>query len=304
METKITELTLKPQLPVRLEFVIESHGWSELLPNHRLPQRLRRVEQLQNGEVILLHISSRPVFQNQEICLEVHSRTELSQTEVDEILQKTKTILRLDEDLSAFYTLCQSAPPPWNQLLPGQAKILCSPSVFEDIIRCICTTNIQWGGTKRMVNGLVNTLGEPFSGDPLLKTFPNPQVLAAAAPQVFSETVRLGYRSEYVHLLARQTAAGELDLESLRSSSLSTMELKKELLKVKGIGNYAAATLLMLLGRYNELPMDTVFRSFMQRKYFNGEKVPDEKAAEIYQDWGEWKYLAYWYDLWSGFSQT
>ena len=303
MNIKKTELLLSTELPVNLAFVIDSHGWSDLLPNHKQPQGLRRVTKLQSGQVILLDISAQET-QEQVIRLEVFSPAELSQGDKEEIFKTTRTMLRLNENLNDFYTLCRSAPAPWNKLQPGQAKLLCSPSVFEDVIRCICTTNIQWGGTKRMVNGLVNTLGESFADDPQLKTFPGPEVLAEAPAQIFSETVRLGYRSEYVHLLARRVTSGELDLEGLRSSSLPTADLKKELLKIKGIGNYAAATLLMLLGRYDELPMDTVFRSFVQRKYFNGEKVPDLQAAEIYQDWGEWKYLAYWYDLWNNFSEA
>ena len=298
-----SELVLSPQNPFNLAYVFDSHGWSDLLPNQRHPQGLRRVEKLGSGQVVLLDIGKQ-ISQSADILVEVNSTAELSAAEKEEILEKIRTMLRLNEDISEFYTLCRSAPEPWNKIQPGQAKLLCSPGVFEDVIRSICTTNIQWGGTKRMVNALVNTLGESFAGEPQLKAFPEPGVLAETAPEVFSETIRLGYRSDYVHLLGKQVNAGELDLESLRTSNLSTPDLKKELLKIKGIGSYAAATLLMLLGRYDELPMDTVFRSFVQRKYFNGEKVPDAQAAEIYQDWGEWKYLAYWVDLWNDINKS
>ena len=74
-------------------------------------------------------------------------------------------------------------------------------------------------------------------------------------------------------------------------------DIKKQLLAIKGIGNYAAATLLMLIGRYDELPMDSVFHSFVSEKYFKGKTVPEKRAQKIYKKWGRWKYLAYWYDL-------
>jgi len=62
--------------------------------------------------------------------------------------------------------------------------------------------------------------------------------------------------------------------------------------------------MLMLLGRYDELAVDTVFREFVRTKYFKGRKVSDQKAAAVYDGWGEWKYLAYWFDIWQGFNEA
>ena len=97
---------------------------------------------------------------------------------------------------------------------------------------------------------------------------------------------------------------GELDLEALATSDLPTSELRKQLLAIKGVGPYAAATMLMLLGRYDEIGVDTVFRDFVGRKYFDGNKPEDSEALAIYADWGRWKYLAYWFDIWQGLDET
>lgn len=125
-----------------------------------------------------------------------------------------------------------------------------------------------------------------------------PESIAKVSLDSFSKKVRMGYRTAYVHLLAQQVASGELDPESFFSPDIPTAELKKKLLGIKGIGNYAAATLLMLLGRYDELPTDTVFRDFVSKSYFKGRKVSDKKAQAVYKNWGKWKYLAYWFELW------
>lgn len=85
---------------------------------------------------------------------------------------------------------------------------------------------------------------------------------------------------------ARAIAAGELDLAALASPALSTTELRRQLLAIKGVGSYAAATLLMLLGRYDKLPMDSVFREFVSRTCFGGAAVDDVTAAS-YAEWGE-----------------
>ena len=72
-------------------------------------------------------------------------------------------MLRLDEDLSAFYARAAEDPElAWAAKAPG--GWLRSPTVFEDLVKTICTTNCTWSATLRMVNALVGELGVP-AGD-------------------------------------------------------------------------------------------------------------------------------------------
>jgi 3-methyladenine DNA glycosylase/8-oxoguanine DNA glycosylase len=66
---------------------------------------------------------------------------------------------------------------------------------------------------------------------------------------------------------------------------------------IKGIGDYAAASMLMLLGRYDEIPVDTIFRDFMSGHYFTGAPFDQSQALEVYAQWGRWKALAYWFEM-------
>ena len=95
---------------------------------------------------------------------------------------------------------------------------------------------------------------------------------------------------------------GDLDLEGLPTAGMPTAELKKKILGIKGIGNYAAATLLMLLGRYDTLGVDSVCRDFVKKKYFEGRVPSDTEIHAVYENWGEWRSLAYWFELWEGFT--
>jgi 3-methyladenine DNA glycosylase/8-oxoguanine DNA glycosylase len=212
-------------------------------------------------------------------------------------------VFRLDEDFQEFYKLCDQRGGQWKKLTQGLGRLLRSPSLFEDIVKTICTTNIQWGGTKRMIEELVNAYGEKFPGDSAMRAFPTPEAIAKTTLNAFSKKVRMGYRTPYVHLLARQVSSGEFNPDDFLDEGISTPELKKKLLGIKGIGNYAAATLLMLLGRYDELPTDTVFRDFVSKKHFNGKKISDKKAQDVYRSWGKWKYLAYWFELWEMYNE-
>jgi 3-methyladenine DNA glycosylase/8-oxoguanine DNA glycosylase len=222
----------------------------------------------------------------------------LAAAESDEIRRKVAHMFRLDEDFTEFYALCAARGERWASADVGLGRLLRSPTLFEDVIKTIATTNTQWGGTKRMIAALVGALGEPLPADPTRRAFPTPEAVAAAPPETFTEVARFGYRGPYVQYLAWRVASGELDLEGLLHSDRPTADIKRELLGIKGVGPYAAATLLMLIGRYDELGYDTVFRDFVSARYFNGERPPPKEMLAVYDDWGQWRYLAYWLDLW------
>jgi N-glycosylase/DNA lyase len=182
--------------------------------------------------------------------------------------------------------------------------LLRSPTVFEDAVKTICTTNVQWGGTKAMVRRLVALLGEPgpLSGaEPgrAPNAFPTPGAIAAADGGTL-EAARLGYRAPFIRDLAERVATGDLNLEALLAAEPSTNEIRRALLDIKGVGPYAAATMLMLVGRYDHLAVDTVYRAFVSKRYFAGRMPSDAEAEQVYAAWGRWKYLGYWFDLWQG----
>jgi len=279
---------------------VSSHGWVDLLPNswNTGTKSMQRVERLSSGNVVLVSLFEFMGNETPEIGVRIESKTALSEVEVLEIRSNVRDMCRLNEDLSEFYTICAQRGAPWDKVTQGLGRMLRAPTFFEDVVKTICTTNVQWGGTKGMVRRLVENYGEPYSNDGSLHAFPLPEVIASAPFDEFHAKARMGYRSDYVHLLSKKVSSGEIDLEALKNSSLPTKELKKELLAIKGVGNYAAANLLMLTGRYDELAIDSIFHTYMSERYFSGEYPSDKEACAIYEDWGKWKYLAYWFEIW------
>lgn len=295
-----SRLSLAPQPPFHFEATAYSHGWVLLAPTSwDVENRTAgRVERLSSGQVVALAITGTDHPATPAIHIEVDHSTPLTPHEADEIRRRVSHMFRLDEDLSGFYAMCAGRGHPWASADAGLGRLLRSPTLFEDVIKTIATTNTQWGGTKRMVSALVAALGEPFPGEPDRRAFPTSAAMAAAPPETFTEVARWGYRGPYVVELARRVVSGELDLEGLLHSDKPTAELKKELLAIKGVGPYAAATLLMLIGRYDEIGYDTVYRDFVSARYFNGEVPSPKVMTAVYDDWGRWRYLAYWIELW------
>jgi 3-methyladenine DNA glycosylase/8-oxoguanine DNA glycosylase len=296
----ITRLTLAPQPPFDFAATAFSHGWAMLAPTSwdKEDQALGRVEPLASGRVVALRVTGAGDATAPLIHVDVTHDTPLSADDEDEIRRKVAHMFRLDEDFASFYALCEARGGPWAAAGTGFGRLLRSPTLFEDVVKTIATTNTQWGGTKRMIAALVDALGEPLPADPARRAFPSPEAMAAAPPETFTETARFGYRGPYVAELARRVAEGDLELEGLLRADLPTPELKKQLLAIKGVGPYAAATLLMLIGRYDEIAYDTVFRDFVSGRYFGGERPPPREMMAVYDDWGRWRYLAYWLELW------
>lgn len=300
-------LTTRAPAPFDFAGTAYSHGWAVLDPTRwdRTSCTLERTERLQAGRVVHLRIRGMGTADRPALRIRVAHEGGLSPSDRGRIRAAVRRMFRLDEDLEEFHALARRFGGRWSAAARGRGRLLRSPTVFEDAVKTLCTTNVQWGGTKAMVRGLVRALGETapdgVGGGPAW-AFPTPEAIAAAPADVL-ESARLGYRAPYVRELGERVAGGELDLEALDDPGVPLDALKETLLGIRGVGPYAAATLLMLLGRYEHLAMDSVFRSFVGQRYFVGTTPTDEQAGSIYDRWGRWKYLGYWLDLWEGTSE-
>jgi 3-methyladenine DNA glycosylase/8-oxoguanine DNA glycosylase len=99
--------------------------------------------------------------------------------------------------------------------------------------------------------------------------------------------------------LARAVGSGELNLEALKAADIPTSDLRKRLLAIKGVGRYAAANLLMLLGRYDFVPVDSWALKMVSHEWHDGRPVGQAEVEEAFARWGAWKGLAYWFWNWS-----
>ena len=67
--------------------------------------------------------------------------------------------------------------------------------------------------------------------------------------------------------------------------------------------NHVAANLLMMLGRYDYLPVDSWARKVVSIEWFDGQPVEDAQVEAAFEPWGEWKGLAYWFWDWEYMKQ-
>ena len=205
------------------------------------------------------------------------------------IMAQTRHVLSLDQDLSPFYALARDDPElAW--VAGGAGRMVRSPTVFEDVVKTICTTNCTWSATVRMVSALVAQLGvEAPDGR---RAFPTPAAMAAASESFYRDVARTGYRGAYLRSLARDGARGSLDLEALDDPVLPDDEVAATLLALPGCGPYATAHMMMLLGRYSQLILDSWTRPKYAR--LNGRKASDKTIERRFRRYGDYAGLAFW----------
>jgi 3-methyladenine DNA glycosylase/8-oxoguanine DNA glycosylase len=212
---------------------------------------------------------------------------------VDEAIARTvRHMLRLDEDLSGFYAVCRD-DPELGWCAHGAGRMLRAPTVFEDVVKTICTTNTAWSGTRKMTRALVDNLGVQAPGG--ARAFPTPAAMAEAGEGFYRDIARAGYRGPYLHRLACDVAEGRLDLQLLDDRELSDEEVATRLLALPGVGPYAAAhVMLTALGRYSRLVLDSWTRPTYVKLAGARRAVQDATIERRFGRYGEWAGLAFW----------
>jgi 3-methyladenine DNA glycosylase/8-oxoguanine DNA glycosylase len=204
---------------------VYSHGWYSLLP-FELDEKNWRLSRVFNGDGNLKQpVTASISEENGKLKIEIPNQ-KVSQNDQFKIQKDFRHILRLDEDLSGFYQLTERENEYAWIAESSAGRLLRSPTVFEDLIKTVCTTNCNWAMTKKMVANLAEKLGE-ISEDGK-QAFPTPEKMAEMSPQFYRDEIRAGYRAPYFTEIAGQVASGKLNPEAWLDSDLPTKELKKK----------------------------------------------------------------------------
>lgn len=216
------------------------------------------------------------------------------------LIASVRHVLHMDEDLSEFYELT-ARDPELSWVAAGAGRMIRSPTVFEEVVRIVCTTNCSWAATTRMLTALVERLGERAPGAPdegwRGRAFPTPEAMASAGERFYRDEARTGYRGPYLLALSRSVADRSLDLEALAQTTreeLSDDEMEKQLLTLPGVGPYAAAHIMLLLGRYSRLILDSWTRPKYARLRASRRPASDTSILRRFRRYGNYAGLAFW----------
>ena len=210
----------------------------------------------------------------------------------DGLAETIRHMFRLDEDLSGFYALVDD-DTELGWCAGGAGRMLRAPTVFEDVVKTICTTNTAWSGTRKMTAALVDNLGVEAPGG--RRTFPTPAAMADANVSFYKDVIRAGYRGPYLKTLAEDVAEERIDLEALNDPTLPDDEVAARLLALPGVGPYAAAhVMLTSLARYSRLVLDSWTRPTYSKLAGARGALKDATIERRFKRYGEWAGLAFW----------
>lgn len=280
-------MTIQTPDDFSFEETINAHGWRALLP-FSWTQETHTLEYVyeHSSEVVSILSMTAP---NGDLIVD-------TDVEDDETLDVVRKILQLDMPMDAFYQYCRQHEKLSHIPSLKQGRLLVGPTVFEDVVKVICTTNTTWAQTTSMVARIVDAYGSPHPTAPERKAFPTPRQIAADTLEGFSAKARLGYRNASVYKIASDITAGILNLEELRSPDLTVTDLYKRLLTLPGVGPYAASCLMIYLGRYDRVNVDSWARTLVGQEL--GRTVSDKEAHAFFEEYGEWKALVYHFYPW------
>jgi N-glycosylase/DNA lyase len=288
-------------LPPRFSFdaVVRSHGWYDLPP----------FSYDRDGAVLTTFVEISPLTPTlsqrergraAEIAFLVRNgklEARADELEPSGLRAIARRVFSLDLDLSPADRAFATEPALGRALEMRGGRMLRAPTLFEDAVKMLFTTNCSWAATRGMVSRLIALAGADG------RAFPTPQSVSKLSTATLENKVRCGYRAQALRQFARRIVSGELDLRSWQDPSRSSEDVRAAILEEHGFGPYAAEGLLRILGRHDFFALDSWTRQQFRRMYPGRASATDRAIARRYARFGSHRGLALWLEMTSGWHQ-
>ncbi len=279
---------------------VRSHGWYDLLPfsydreggvlrtlvevTPTLSQRERESAREESHEV---------AFRVQREKLEARSDA-LDSSSLRAIARR---VFSLDLDFEGAARSLAAEPAFVRALESRGARMLRAPTIFEDAVKMLFTTNCSWAATRGMVARLIEVAGADG------RAFPTAESIAQLSTATLARRVRCGYRAQALRVFAKRVASGNLDLSRWEGASGSSEELRAAIVGEHGFGPYAAEGLMRILGRHDFFALDSWTRQQYRRRYPGPARATDRSIARRYARFGAHRGLALWLEMTEGWHE-
>lgn len=260
---------------ISLSAIVRSHGWIHLRPWdwNKNCGTLSRPEVFAAGRIT--HVGVRQI-NSKNFLVEVDSnRSE----DVKSACRSVKRWLSTDWDPGPAITVAlQNNPSVADFIEDGGGRILRSTTFYEDFVKTVCTIQIAWSGTIRMVSDLVDQVGGGV--------FPTPTQILDFGETRLREKAKLGFRSRTLYQATdKMLASGLIDVRGNGAESIAY----EEMVALYGIGPYAASHLMVLLNDFRRIPIDSEVRSYCREKL----GIETDQIEPLFARWGDYKFLGY-----------
>jgi len=216
-------------------------------------------------------------------------------------IERLRVVLGLDRDIREFHELCEQHPRLKFIPAVGAGRGLRSARMSENIVKALCSTNVTWSQAVKMINR-IGQLGPALPHFVNLSAWPSTAEILRAGEGYLVEVCRVGYRAKSILEFCRHVESGRFDAEALdemaRDPSVASSAILAKLRSIHGIGPSSAHYLLSFLGRHEHIAIDSATVAHVARVHMNGKRPTRKEIERIYEPFGKWKQLVFWYEHW------
>ena len=263
-----------------LGMACNTHGWTWLEPFSWDDQTNTLEFSVLLGERSV-DVAARQVRKHIEAT--VVSRTVLGKNALRDLDAMVIRTLGLKQETAGLMSVAAKHGSDYGQLVSkGAGRLLRGATLWEDAAKTLFTTNCSWSLTQRMCERMCSLTPPSPSGR---RAFPSPEMVARASISELRQRLSVGYRAEYLKPLAH-AFLDDPTLGNLEGESLGYEEAYGRVSRLKGFGPYASRHLLLLVGHYERIPVDTVVRDYIQRHH-RCQNI-ENFVAKHYRSWGRY----------------
>ena len=163
--------------------------------------------------------------------------------------------------------------------------------LFETIISFIISANNNIPRIKKIIGAICEKYGNEidYKGNKYY-SFPTYEDLKDVTKEEFHE-LKMGFRDKYLVDAIHKINSGEIDLDKL--TNMPTLEAKKELMKIKGVGEKVSDCILLFsLKRLELCPMDVWVKRIFENRYLLSDLTFENGFNLAKSNWGEYAGIA------------
>lgn len=173
----------------------------------------------------------------------------------------------------------------------GEGIRILNQEKFETLISFIISANNNIPRIKKSVEKISQKYGKKieYKGETYY-AFPTPEELNNATVEELREC-GVGFRDKYIKKATEMVVNREIDLEAI--SKLSTVDCKKELLRITGVGSKVAdCVMLFSMEKADAFPVDVWIKRIMENLYIKEETSLKEIEKYSKEKFGEYAGVA------------
>lgn len=233
--------------------------------------------------------------------ISIHSENQ-GQKIIDFVKDYVSDWLDLKANLHFFYETAQN-----DEILASLCqkfyglRMIGMPDLFESLVWSIIGQQINLNFAYSLKEKLVQNFGQKhFYNNEAFYALPTPERLAGLTLEDLQPLQFSRNKAQYILNVSREFAEGNLSQEVLKK--LSFEEVKKELVKIKGVGNWTANySMMKSLKNYDAFPVEDVgLHNAVKTQYGLMAKPTISELNKMAEKWKGWRGYAtfyFWHSL-------